>query len=142
MMTPQTPRRVMLVDDEPDHVTLWRRVLELAGHAVVTFTDPVAALAALAEQPCDCVITDYHMPIMSGAELIRRGVRAGGPAFIVLTGNASPQVAQEAMQAGATCVFAKPVRIETLTTAVEWACRRGAHERASNTSDHLTARAS
>src|SRR5437016_4379397 len=114
-MLPHLTRRVMLVDDDPDHLLLWRRVLELCGCEVYGFVDPLAALEALGEQPCDCVITDYQMPGITGAELIRRalaGARAAhdsaspsrsrhaSPAgFIVLTGNNSPEIAREAMAA-------------------------------------------
>ena len=119
------PFRVVLVDDDVASLSLWRQVLDMHGYEVLTFEQPAKALTAI-EAGCDCVITDYSMPGMSGADLVRAAARPGGPAFIVLTGHTSQEVAQDALQAGASCVITKPAKLNAVTSAVEWLCARRA----------------
>jgi circadian clock protein KaiC len=64
--------RILVVDDEPDERFLLRRLFERAGHEVTDANDGSAALAAVRESPPDLVVTDMMMPVMDGAELIRR----------------------------------------------------------------------
>lgn len=63
---------VLIVDDEPDLRVTLRRVFERAGHVVVEAGHGAAALAAVNEKPPDVIVTDMVMPVMNGAELIKR----------------------------------------------------------------------
>ena len=49
-----------------------RRIFERAGHEVTSTGHGAAALDAVEEALPDLVITDMMMPVMGGAELIRR----------------------------------------------------------------------
>lgn len=60
---------IMVVDDEPDHRTLARRVMERGGHTVLAARDGLEALTLLAEHDVDMVVTDLYMPRMTGLEL-------------------------------------------------------------------------
>ena len=64
--------RILVVDDEADQRFLLRRIFERAGHEVTEACDGAAALRAVGESLPDLVVTDMMMPVMSGAELIRR----------------------------------------------------------------------
>jgi CheY-like chemotaxis protein len=64
--------RILVVDDESAQRSLLRRILERAGHEVSEAGDGAAALEAVRESPPDLVVTDMMMPVMDGAELIRR----------------------------------------------------------------------
>ena len=64
--------RILVVDDEPDQRFLLRRIFERAGHEVSDAGNGAAALAAVRESPPDLLVTDMMMPVMGGAELIRR----------------------------------------------------------------------
>ncbi len=105
--------RVVIVDDEPGIVATWTAILQACGYEAEGHTDVSAAVTAIA-RGCDCVITDYHMPQMSGVELIRAARQWSPAKFILITANTSPEVAEEAMLAGAACVLHKP----TLATSV------------------------
>ena len=61
-----------MVDDEPDQRFVLRRLFEQAGHEVTDAPDGAAALEAVRESGPDLVVTDMMMPVMGGAELIRR----------------------------------------------------------------------
>ena len=61
--------RVLIVDD----TDIVRRALELAirkmGHAVISTSDAIEALAIARRQPPDLALLDYRMPGMDGATL-------------------------------------------------------------------------
>ena len=77
--------RLLLVDDEPD---ILETVVLLLGArmpevAVTPVPNALRALAMLEHERFDAVLTDYKMPGMDGAELVRK-VREAWPAMPVL----------------------------------------------------------
>jgi CheY-like chemotaxis protein len=63
---------ILVVDDEPDLRFILRRIFERAGFEVREAGHGVQALEQVAASPPDLVVTDMMMPVMDGAELIRR----------------------------------------------------------------------
>ena len=112
---------VLLVDDEPAHLELWKALLLRAGYDVFCAESGMEALLLLA-QGVDCVVTDYERPQMSGLDLIRRCANPGGPRFIMLTGSVATEVCHQALAAGACRVLARPTSIDNLVSAIEQAC--------------------
>jgi DNA-binding response OmpR family regulator len=64
--------RVLVVDDEPDIITLFELALRDRGFEVDSFIDPLAALSNF--KPCyyDLVILDIKMAKINGLELVQR----------------------------------------------------------------------
>ena len=62
---------VLLVDDDAAVLATTQRILERAGHLVVSCQSGDAALAALAEQSFDVMVTDIQMPGLTGLKLLR-----------------------------------------------------------------------
>lgn len=62
---------MLVVDDDPDVLRLARRVLERQGYTVTTASDGVEALAVVAREPPDLLLTDLTMPRLDGVALIR-----------------------------------------------------------------------
>ena len=84
---------ILIVDDEPSILALFRYVFEDAGHGVVTARNGVEALETLSKLTPDFILLDVSMPEMSGKEFIvelnRRSAldaRLGGIPFVVMTG--------------------------------------------------------
>lgn len=63
--------RILLVDDEPDTLTVASLLLSLAGHEVHGASSGAAALRLSASSTFDIVITDWMMPGIDGIELCR-----------------------------------------------------------------------
>lgn len=76
-------RRVFIVDDEEPIRRALRLLLQAEDVAVRTFACARDAIAALETERPDCLLTDYHMPDMNGAELIRE-VRRRHPSMPLL----------------------------------------------------------
>ena len=64
--------RILLVDDDEDHLRLFTLVLEDGGYSVDAYTDPVAALLKFMPDYYDVAVLDYIMPDLNGLELYRR----------------------------------------------------------------------
>src|SRR5678815_5010784 len=63
---------VLVVDDDPDKLTLLQFALTRAGYDVRTASDGEEGLAAVASFQPDLVVSDIMMPSMNGYELARR----------------------------------------------------------------------
>ena len=112
------PLRVLVADDQPANVMVMQRLLERAGHRLQLAEDGEAVLNALEAQQFDVVITDLHMPGLSGLETIKqaRFMQAGHKRtpFIVLTADATPEAQMECERAGAYAFLSKPIVVEKL----------------------------
>lgn len=89
-MTASHKQTVLVVDDEEMVAAALRGFLELeTSYRVLTFTSPVRALEAFAEEVVDVVVADFMMPELDGIEFLRR-IREQRPhtTRILLTGYA------------------------------------------------------
>ncbi|MEP6569260.1 MAG: diguanylate cyclase [Acidobacteriota bacterium] len=68
----ETRSNILVVDDNPDKLSLLETALRLAGYNVNTATDGDEALVAMELCQPDLVITDVMMPRMNGYELAER----------------------------------------------------------------------
>ena len=114
----QTKLRVVLLDDEPSILKTWNAILEAHDFEVVACERAHEALAAIRDG-CDCVLTDYHMPDMTGIEVIMAAKPLTEAPFIVMTGNDSPRLRSAATAAGAACVVSKPAPIKSVLEIIE-----------------------
>jgi len=122
--------RILVVDDDRLTRVALAHQLALEGHEVRDVDNPIPALALLAEEPWDLVLTDLRMPTMDGLAFLRR-IRETrlATAVIVVTGHATVQTAVEAMKRGAEDYLVKPVDFDELNIRVEKIMARLALER-------------
>jgi len=123
---PLTGLRVLVVDDEADARELLRRLLEERGCDVTSVGSAEEALALLATDPCDVLLTDIGMPGMDGYELLRR-VRAKNDIqkAIAVTAFARPEDRARSVTAGFDGHISKPVTpVRLLQTLAEVAAAR------------------
>jgi FixJ family two-component response regulator len=81
-------------------------------------------IAASGDKSSDCVITDLHMPGMSGLDLIRQ-LKAGGSRLpaIMVTGRPEPGLEAKAAAGGAVCLLSKPFETDSLIDCLEKALK-------------------
>lgn len=75
--------RVLIVDDDPILRTVAAEILTQEGHACAEAADGELALAWLAANPADLVITDMFMPRKDGLEVLHE-VKARWPGIKVI----------------------------------------------------------
>jgi len=105
--------KILLVDDEPEILTLFSKVLAKKGYGVATASNGAEALNELERDQYPIVITDLKMPKMDGMALLKRVKREHPDTeVLVLTGFGSIESAVEAMKKGAFNYFTKPYNID------------------------------
>jgi len=116
---------VHVVDDDDAFRGALARVLTANGFDARTYASAGDFLERLEGLDRGCVITDIHMPGMSGLELLHRLIaRTDDFPVIVLTGRANVAMAVDAWKAGASDFIEKPFETETLLDAVRTALAR------------------
>ena len=107
-----TPRRILVVDDEPIVRSTIATLFRVDGHTVVEAPDGPTALTVLAHQSIDIVYTDLGMPGMSGLALAE-GIKTGFPGIpvILLTGWGPQNAGSPDERQWVDAVLGKPLRL-------------------------------
>ncbi|MFM0335246.1 ATP-binding protein [Paraburkholderia fungorum] len=112
-------RLILVAEDHPVNQELIRHQLALLGFACDVVNDGAEALVALEQTRYGFLITDCHMPNLSGYELARR-VRENeqGGAYplpiLGITANTAPEDLKLCRDAGMDDCLVKPTRLATL----------------------------
>jgi two-component system response regulator HydG len=115
-MTPS----LLLVDDDPGHLSMLKTVLKGWGYKVTPATDGAQAVEAIKEQPYDLALLDVRMATMDGIEALKR-IKAYNPAIpaLIMTAYSSVASAKEALKAGAYDYLTKPLDMDELRLTLE-----------------------
>jgi len=117
------PIRVLLVDDHRLTAEMIRVVLDRAGMEVVGMAYRLADVGPmLTGAPAHVALVDSGMPDGRGSQAIRE-IRRGWPTCrcVLLTGYADPDIAEEAIGAGADGVMLKDIGVDELVDIVRHA---------------------
>jgi DNA-binding response OmpR family regulator len=111
---------VLVVEDESDLVTTYRRLLTRHGCRVIAAATRHEALEAIRAESFRLVVVDLRLPDGDGLDVVR-AARATPlpPAVIVVTGFASDATRRQAIDAGASAYMAKPFSISAFSSLVE-----------------------
>ena len=104
--------RILLVDDDRAILLLVTKLLEKAGHTVVTARNGVEGLARIKEFMPQLIITDWVMPEMDGIEFckaIRQNPAWRNIYVFIMTAQEGMDKLVEAFEAGANDYINKPV---------------------------------
>lgn len=117
---PRHRLQVLVVDDHRINRQVLHEQLAFLGHDVCEAENGLVAYELWSEQPFDIIISDCHMPVMSGADLaraIRQTERErGGEASVIigLTADAQPEEIELCIQAGMNECLIKPLGLDEL----------------------------
>jgi EAL domain-containing protein (putative c-di-GMP-specific phosphodiesterase class I)/CheY-like chemotaxis protein len=116
--------RILLVDDDPAVLKLVARVLRKAELEVVEVSSGREALGELRATPFDVLVSDVHMPELTGLDLMR-AVRAVDQDLPVILISGAPDVptAAAAVEHGAFRYLTKPIDAVVLCDSVQRAAR-------------------
>lgn len=116
--------RILLADDHRSNQMLLARILEDAGHTVVTVNGGEAASDALSREEFDMALLDLNMPDISGTEVIalHRAGEAGKvrkTPMAILSADATAETRDHALAAGADDYLTKPVAVDKLLAMLQ-----------------------
>ncbi len=108
---------MLYAEDLRDLRELMRLILHRAGYEIETVADGAEALRRLREPRADfdLLITDHHMPVMNGLELVRQlpALPFRGK-VMVFSSEIDPAVHQEYQKLGVRVILPKPIRPDML----------------------------
>ena len=113
--------KVLVAEDEVDMLWLISRRVENLGHRVQRANDGDEAMRLILRNEFDLVVTDINMPGATGLDLLAE-MKSRDPysQVIIVTANASMEIAIEALNRGAFSYLTKPFdHISVISNAVE-----------------------
>lgn len=113
------PLRVLIAEDEPDVRVAVAQALSLDGHHVTQAATTEEAMAALAANPFDAIITDLMLPGAGGEAIVRRAKGLDpAPVTLVITGKLDPQLDEQLQAAGVDFYLRKPFSLVQVRRAL------------------------
>ena len=107
--------RVLYMEDDPGLSLILKKHLERRGYSVDLAADGEQGLKMVDAGQYDVILLDYHMPVLSGIDVIRGLSSKGIPVpVIMLTGEGSESVAVEALKVGASDYIVKDLEVRYL----------------------------
>ena len=104
-----TPAPILLVEDTPSLLLLYRSILSAAGHQVITAASAAEAMSAFQNADPKVVVLDLVLPDRDGLELMQDFLRLRPETHIItMTAHGSVNKAVETMRAGAYEFLVKP----------------------------------
>ena len=120
-VTKSTPI-ILVIEDYSDRRTLLSAVLRAKGYKVVEASDGKEGLLQANRVKPDLILMDLAMPKMDGIEATRqlrqRHTLSQVPVFVI-SAYTTADVKQDALAAGCTEVFPKPIDIESLLSKIK-----------------------
>ena len=127
--------RILIVDDDPDALTLIGLTLERRGYSVLKASGGTEALMMIENDRPDLILLDLMMPHMDGYEVCRRikaDPRLGGIPVVMLTAKAQMASQVEGYRVGADDYVTKPVHPDDLASHIRAVLERVKERKASH----------
>ncbi len=122
---------ILLADDDPDFITLFRIALESTArpHSLVTVNDGPEAINWLRTRgdAAGLVLLDVRLPRMGGMEVLswlRNQAEFDGIPVVLMTGLARERDREKALRAGAAEYLVKPLEFSNLLNTADHLCVR------------------
>jgi DNA-binding NtrC family response regulator len=120
-----TPRKVLIVDDERDMLSNCARILRRGGYECLTAETSDQGLALVQTAQPDVVLVDLRMPGKSGIEIVK-AVKARHPDIevVLMTAYATIETAVDAIKQGAFDYLPKPFTADQLQAVIQRTLRQ------------------
>ncbi len=116
--------QILVVDDDPEILSLLKRGLSYEGYTVDTASDGTEALAKAREREPELVILDIMMPGLDGIEVSKRLRQAGDVPILMLTAKGTVADKVAGLDSGADDYLVKPFAFDELLARVKALLRR------------------
>lgn len=114
--------RILIVEDNPMNMELFREVLEICGYVVEGVSSGEKALDAVTKMGPDLILLDMGLPVMDGLTILRMlqaDPQMASIPVVVASAHAQNIDEEVALAAGCFAYLRKPVRMDTLVSTVQ-----------------------
>jgi CheY-like chemotaxis protein len=113
-------RKILLVDDEPELLASWERILRPFGYACLTASTGSEAMAVIDREAPDLIVSDLRLPGIGGLAVARYArARHPGISVLLVSADDSDGAREAAREIGVGAFLAKPFANATFRQAVE-----------------------
>ncbi len=114
--------QVSIIDDDESLRGALVSLVRSFGYGASGFDSAEQFLAAGGAAGFDCIVTDIHMPGLSGIELKQRLAAAQDTTpVIMITARSEPALRERVRDSGAMCLLTKPFEASELIACIEQA---------------------
>jgi two-component system response regulator HydG len=119
-MTTRIEHQILIVDDDPGHLTTLKTIIASWGYRVEAVDDGSKAIEKVKEIPFDLILMDVRMTAISGIEALKH-IKSYNPAIpiLIMTAYSSVDSAVEALKSGAYDYLTKPLDFEALRLTLD-----------------------
>lgn len=113
--------RILVVEDNPDNMTLTAMLLESAGHTVLRAVDAEAGLTLARTERPDLILMDIQLPGMDGlaaTAILKQAPGTRAVPVIALTALAMKGEEERIRAAGCDGYIAKPIGIQAFLATI------------------------
>jgi two-component system, OmpR family, alkaline phosphatase synthesis response regulator PhoP len=118
------PKKILLVDDEPEILEICRDYLKASGYDVVTAKDGAQGLSSFRRERPDLIVLDLMLPEMDGLDVCRAIRRESNVPIIMLTARVEETDKLIGLELGADDYMTKPFSPRELVARVKVVLRR------------------
>jgi len=118
------PKKILLVDDEPEILEICRDYLKASSYEVVSARDGARGLSAFRRERPDLIVLDLMMPEMDGLDVCRAIRRESNVPIIMLTARVEETDKLIGLELGADDYITKPFSPRELVARVKVVLRR------------------
>jgi FixJ family two-component response regulator len=115
---------IAVIDDDQSFRVALVESLSSLGYGADGYASAEDYIGLIGGKSFDCVVTDIHMPGMSGLELMKHLAAQGTTTPVILiTARSDANLEAKATVAGAACLLRKPFEINDLIECIEGAVK-------------------
>ena len=115
---------IAVIDDDESFRVALVESLSSFGYGADGYASAEDYIGSIGAKSFSCVVTDIHMPGMSGLDLMKHLTARGSTTPVVLiTARSDSNLEARAVAAGAACLLRKPFEINELITCIEGAVK-------------------
>ena len=119
-----TDLEIAVIDDDQSFRVALVESLSSLGYGADGYASAEDYIGVVGGKSFDCVVTDIHMPGMSGLDLMKRLAAQGSTTPVVLiTARSDTNIEAKAAAAGAACLLIKPFEISDLVECIAGAVK-------------------
>ena len=113
--------KILIVEDNPDNMKLFKAVLGVRGHTVVGLPGGAQLVETFRAEKPELVLLDIQLPGEDGFQLMEKLRRSGDamPPIVALTAHAMSGDRERALRAGFDGYLTKPIDVMSFGPSVE-----------------------